>query len=263
MRNRVGYSPTIKWMCETCSRRGPEFIWTQDLAPGSPERYLETRAGAAGFRITFFDQMASLKIVHDDVMKWKHFPRYWPFVRGIHRGPTQRPVTRSFDVFFDLRLNKRLSKQSWGLWLETPSRPSWRHCNEMSLHLATTTTKLRVFSEKVLGCSWFRSNHLCWPFGVIHNGWRNLTKSRLESLRCCAQPTPSWWLQMSWRQIGRKPSETTKLTLLLRLMGILIHINHITQHGYRIRSIKQCENITVTSLWARWRLKSPASRMFT
>ena len=27
--------------------------------------------------------------------------------------PAQRPVTRSFDVFFDLRLNKRLSKQSW------------------------------------------------------------------------------------------------------------------------------------------------------
>ena len=41
--------------------------------------------------------------------------------------PAQRPVTRSFDVFFDLRLNKRLSKQSWGCWL---SRPLWRHCNE-------------------------------------------------------------------------------------------------------------------------------------
>ena len=25
--------------------------------------------------------------VHDDVIKWKHFPRYWPFVRGIHRSP--------------------------------------------------------------------------------------------------------------------------------------------------------------------------------
>ena len=24
---------------------------------------------------------------HDDVIKWKHFPRYWPFVRGIHRSP--------------------------------------------------------------------------------------------------------------------------------------------------------------------------------
>ena len=36
--------------------------------------------------------------------------------------PAQRPVTRSFVVFFDLRLNKRLSKQSWGWWFETPSR---------------------------------------------------------------------------------------------------------------------------------------------
>ena len=44
--------------------------------------------------------------------------------------PSQRPVTRSFDVFFDLRLNKRLSKQSWGWWFETLSRPSWRHCND-------------------------------------------------------------------------------------------------------------------------------------
>ena len=30
--------------------------------------------------------------------------------------PAQRSVTRSFDVFFDLRQNKRLSKQSWGWW---------------------------------------------------------------------------------------------------------------------------------------------------
>ena len=37
--------------------------------------------------------------------------------------PAQRPVTRSFDVFFDLRPNKQLSKQSWGWWFEMPSRP--------------------------------------------------------------------------------------------------------------------------------------------
>ena len=43
--------------------------------------------------------------------------------------PSQRPVTRSFDVFFDLCLNKRLCKQSWGCWFETPSRPLWRHRN--------------------------------------------------------------------------------------------------------------------------------------
>ena len=45
---------------------------------------------------------------------------------------TQRPVTRSFDVFFDLRLNKRLSKQSWGWWFETLSRSLWRHRNGWS-----------------------------------------------------------------------------------------------------------------------------------
>ena len=44
---------------------------------------------------------------------------------------SQRPMTQSFDVFFDLRLNERLSKQSWGWWFETPSRPLWRHCNDV------------------------------------------------------------------------------------------------------------------------------------
>ena len=41
--------------------------------------------------------------------------------------PAQRPVMRSFDVIFDLCLNKWLSKQSWGWWSETLSL--WRHCN--------------------------------------------------------------------------------------------------------------------------------------
>ena len=47
--------------------------------------------------------------------------------------PAQRPVTRSFDVFFDLCLNERLRKQSWGWWFETLSRPLWRHCNDTSI----------------------------------------------------------------------------------------------------------------------------------
>ena len=69
---------------------------------------------------------------HDDVIRLKHFPRYWPFVRGIHRlhgeFPSQRPVTRSFDFFFD----PRLSKQSWGWWFGTPSSSLWRHRNGLS-----------------------------------------------------------------------------------------------------------------------------------
>ena len=58
--------------------------------------------------------------------------------------PAQRPVTQSFDVFFDLRLNKRLSKQSWCKWMETLSRSSWRHCNAA---IATPWNKLGCVSS--------------------------------------------------------------------------------------------------------------------
>ena len=61
--------------------------------------------------------------------------------------PTQGPVRRSFGVFFDLRLNKRLSKQSWGWWFETPSRPLWRHRNVLQ------NTKKREQDTEFLGCS--------------------------------------------------------------------------------------------------------------
>ena len=56
--------------------------------------------------------------------------------------PAQRPVTRSFDVFFDLRLNKRLRKQSWGWWFETPSCPLWRHCNEHIILMCPYTNEI-------------------------------------------------------------------------------------------------------------------------
>ena len=51
---------------------------------------------------------------------------------GPGKFPTQRPVTRSFDVYFDLPLNKRLGKQPWGWWFETLSWSLWRHRNESS-----------------------------------------------------------------------------------------------------------------------------------
>ena len=68
---------------------------------------------------------------------WRHQMETFSALLAICAGnspvpgefPTQRPVTRSFDIFFDLRPNKRLSKQWWGWWLETPSSPLWRHCS--------------------------------------------------------------------------------------------------------------------------------------
>ena len=53
--------------------------------------------------------------------------------------PSQRPVTRSFDGFFELRLNKPLSKQSSGWWFETPSGSLWRHCNDLIVYWTCNT----------------------------------------------------------------------------------------------------------------------------
>ena len=54
--------------------------------------------------------------------------------------PSQSPVAWSFHVFFDLCLNKRLIKQSWGWWFETPSCPLWHHCNVMCRLFSKVTT---------------------------------------------------------------------------------------------------------------------------
>ena len=69
---------------------------------------------------------------------WRHQVKTFSALLAICAGnspvsgefPTQRPVTRSFDVFFGLRLNKRLRKQWWGWWFETLSCPLWRHRND-------------------------------------------------------------------------------------------------------------------------------------
>ena len=57
----------------------------------------------------------------------------------------QRPVTRSFDVFFDQHQNKWLSKQSWGWWFKTPSCPSWRHYNGHTSHIASQCISCKTY----------------------------------------------------------------------------------------------------------------------
>ena len=69
----------------------------------------------------------------DDVIQWKHFPRYWSLVRGIHRSPVNSPHKghwrRVLILSLICALNKRFSKQWWGWWFETSSCWSWCHCN--------------------------------------------------------------------------------------------------------------------------------------
>ena len=65
--------------------------------------------------------------IHDDVLTG---PLRGEFTG--HRWIPQKPVTRDFDIFVDLRLNKRLSKQWWGWWFETLSRSLWHLCNVLT-----------------------------------------------------------------------------------------------------------------------------------
>ena len=69
---------------------------------------------------------------------WRHQMEFFFSLLALWAGnspvtgelPSKRPVTRSLDLLYDLRLNKRLNKQSRRGWFETPSRPLWRHSKE-------------------------------------------------------------------------------------------------------------------------------------
>ena len=69
---------------------------------------------------------------HDDVINGNIF-RVTGHLCGEFTGARWIPRTKTSDeelwCFFDLSLNKRLSKQSWGWWFETPQGPLWRHSN--------------------------------------------------------------------------------------------------------------------------------------
>ena len=82
----------------------------------------------------YFRQHGQATNCCDDVIKWKHFPRYWPFVRGIHRWlvtPPPPPHTHTHT-----------HKGQWRgalifLWFETTSRSLWSHSNDfVSLYRA-------------------------------------------------------------------------------------------------------------------------------
>ena len=98
--------------------------------------------GYMDLRLNIADDMwnSGIIMIHKYIITHKHWWRHqmetFSALLALCAGkspvtgkfPSQRPVTRSFDVFFDLRLNKWFSKQSWGWWFETPLRLLWRHC---------------------------------------------------------------------------------------------------------------------------------------
>ena len=99
---------------------------------GMDRDFCEFTTYTAGY---FFSNWNSFFLMLFPLTWWRHqmetFSALLAFCAGnssvTGEFPAQRPVTRRFDVFFDLCLNKRLSKQSRRWWFETPSRTLWRH----------------------------------------------------------------------------------------------------------------------------------------
>ena len=97
--------------------------------PNLVKHETETHAEDAVYLIALYDVW--------EYKLWRHQMETFSALLAICAGnspvpgefSTQSPVTRSFNVFFDLRLNKRLSKNWWGWWFETLSRPLWRQRN--------------------------------------------------------------------------------------------------------------------------------------
>ena len=150
--------------------------------------------------------------LHDGVIKWNHFPPSWPFVTG--ESPAQRPVTRSFDVLYDLYLNKRLSKQSWGWWFETPSRPLWRHRNGYWIPVHTQIPTGMLALRLTSGTSHWHGIYKWCPLGLWSPFYRFLLYQCLVmSLR-----------HGKWRQCGIAPVLGKCLQRCMKQHVILDHV---------------------------------------
>ena len=92
------------------------------FSPKRPIDYNSSVTWVVFCRVTDDDMMTSSNV---NIFRLTgHLCREFTDHRGI-------PCTKASDAALcDLRLNDRLSKLSWGWWLETPSRPLWRHSNE-------------------------------------------------------------------------------------------------------------------------------------
>ena len=98
--------------------------------------------------------------------------------------PPQRPVTWSFDIFFDLRVNKPLSKQSWGWGFEMLLRPLWSHSNAYtSMHGLEWWTDYAI-TRGLFWCLFpdWRSNKVTW--------WRHQMETFSALLALCVGNSP-------------------------------------------------------------------------
>ena len=152
---------------------------------------------------------------------WRHRIETFPALLALCAGNSpvtghgeflsQRPVTRSFDVFFDLGLNKRLSKQSKGWWFETPLCSLWRLRNDSFefhtmcawnwyyFHKEGWTTGTRAKRPRVVGKVVVTNMILALsylPFSNMDSGW--LAAQLQTNQKSC------WETAVHWQRVQQR-----------------------------------------------------------
>ena len=137
--------------------------------------------------------------------------------------PAQGPVTRSFDIFFDLRLNKRLSKQSWGWWFETLSCSLWRRRNVWWIEAPYVTIKPLWHEKRLFQHIFLNENILI----SMEKSLKSVHKGPFDNKSALAQV-------MTWRRTGSRQWTWSNIdTDLWRHMMSLVGRNENTCKFYR------------------------------
>ena len=169
----------------------PRCCVNTTTAPDTPWaiQYQQTLAGGSTDIFRCLHSSRRLKPLpnHDDVIKWKHFPRYWPFVRGMdcpHKGQWRGALICAWT---------RLSKQSRCRWFETPSHSLWRHCNVAVVKtISVALSTLHFFPDTAGDYTYTLYTQAAYMLGYQCGHESCLQPIRLRS-GCHTRPTTSVW----------------------------------------------------------------------
>ena len=156
-------------------------------------------------------------ISNDDVIKWKHFLRYWPFVQGIHRGPVNSPhkgqwrgalMFSSICVWIISWVNNRESgdlrryRAHYDFIVMQPCR---QHLSTFGYHFVLSNKINMPITKIPTDCSYL-SNTDCVIAVIYYIAQYDTSKDTRIT------PESAWWLQITWCLFGTGTSATNMMT---------------------------------------------------
>ena len=172
-------------------------------------------------------------VIHDDVIKWKHFPRYWPFERGIHRSPVNSPHKGQWReaLVFSLIcvwINGWVNNREAGVF-ETLSCPSWRHCNVLKFWSGPF---LEFYSSLRFQLRWMWIRFLWYVLHLIYRIcmfekllWKwsreSLSEDMLITLVVSVIISTKQLVPLQWRQVSVIGWQLSAIWLFWQWLGVV------------------------------------------